>query len=284
MAADPELVERARTLRRAGLSVEQIATRLELRSRTMVYRWVRDLPTPPWTARPTAKDAERATARELRLQGESLKVIARRVGVATSTVSVWVRDLEVPEHLRRQAAHARRINDKRWERAAARREAERVAVKSDAASAVGDLSERDLWLIGVTLYWAEGAKDKPWDRRERLTIINSDASVLRVFARWLDNAGVPSEDRTYRISIHETGDLDGAHLFWSRELGVPLGRFSRPTIKRHSPKTVRRNVNEDYHGCLAIGVKRSRVLYQRVDGAWRGIAAAVENVCDVATD
>jgi transposase len=44
MATDQELVERARTLRRGGLSIEQIATRLDLRSRSMVYRWVRDLP------------------------------------------------------------------------------------------------------------------------------------------------------------------------------------------------------------------------------------------------
>jgi transcriptional regulator with XRE-family HTH domain len=66
MAADPELVERARTLRRAGLSIEQIATRLDLRSRTMVYRWVRDLPTPQWTARPNAKDDLRDLARTMR--------------------------------------------------------------------------------------------------------------------------------------------------------------------------------------------------------------------------
>jgi hypothetical protein len=43
------------------------------------------------------KDAEREQARQLRAAGLPVRVIAARLGVAVSSVSVWVRDVEVPE-------------------------------------------------------------------------------------------------------------------------------------------------------------------------------------------
>lgn len=42
------------------------------------------------------KDAERVEARRLRAEGMSIKKIAARLGVAVSSVSVWVRDVETP--------------------------------------------------------------------------------------------------------------------------------------------------------------------------------------------
>ncbi len=274
MAADPELVERARTLRRAGLSVEQIAARLELTSRSMVYRWVRDLPAPAWTARPNAKDHLRERARALRRQGASYSEITAALGVSSSSVSLWVRDLPVPEGLLARARHAHRINGARWERERARREAERSEVKRRAAQTVGPLSDRDLLLVGAALYWAEGAKDKPYARREKIALINSDPTVLRLFLKWLDLMLVPDEHRGFRLSIHETANLDAAHAFWSNELSIALDRFSRPTMKRHQPKTVRLNTGSSYHGCLVVTVRKSRVLYQQVEGLWQGMVAA----------
>jgi hypothetical protein len=37
-------------------------------------------------------------------------------------------------------------------------------------------------------------------------------------------------------------------------------------IKRHNPQTVRKNVGENYHGCLRIVVHRSSDLYRRIEG------------------
>ena len=57
---DPDIKERARELRRQGLSVSQIAAELRLHSTSTVQDWVRGVPPPAWTRRPRAKDAERA--------------------------------------------------------------------------------------------------------------------------------------------------------------------------------------------------------------------------------
>lgn len=86
---------RARELRMAGLSVAQIAEEMGLRSHSMIWRWVADLPVPEWTRRPRAKDELRARARELRAQGANYAEIASILGVSKSSVSLWVRDLPI---------------------------------------------------------------------------------------------------------------------------------------------------------------------------------------------
>lgn len=272
---DEALRSKAREMRCAGMSASRIAHELGIRSTSVVQRWVADLPAPAWTRRPRAKDEARADARKLRLAGGSIKEIARELSVSASTVSVWVRDLPVPPDLRERAHHANRINSARWLRERDLREEERRRVKDAARAGVGEISDRELLLLGAVLYWAEGAKDKSYARREHVALINSDVHLIQMFLRWLDLLNVPERDRRYRLSIHESADILAAHVFWSEATGVPISRFCRPTLKRHQPKTIRLNVGADYHGCLAISVCKSRVLYQQIEGFFSGVAAGV---------
>ena len=60
---------------------------------------------------------------------------------------------------------------------------------------------------------------------------------------------------------------------WNRPSGSgwrlpapPADQFRTPTLKRHNPKTVRKNIGDDYHGCLRIDVRRSSGLYRRIEG------------------
>ena len=60
---------------------------------------LRGVPPLDWTVRPNAKDEQRAKARELRAQGMDYEEIATALGVAKSSVSLWVRDLPRPDRL-----------------------------------------------------------------------------------------------------------------------------------------------------------------------------------------
>ena len=95
--------------------------------------------------------------------------------------------------------------------------------------------------------------------------------MLHVFLAWLDLMGIPEEDRHYRLNIHESADVSEHERWWAHELGVPLASFGRATLKRHSPSTIRRNVGDHYHGCLVVSIRRSRRLYDTIDGGWRRI-------------
>lgn len=80
--------------------------------------------------------------------------------------------------------------------------------------------------------------------------------------------------------IHETGDVEGAERYWSDLLEADASQFPRTTLKKQHPKTTRRNVGEDYRGCLVIGVLQSAELYRRIEGWWYGIVGAAAPVTD----
>ncbi|MER6558703.1 hypothetical protein ABT300_13330 [Streptomyces sp. NPDC001027] len=264
------LRERAVALRRAGLSLRQIRDELRIYNNDILNRLVKGEPPPEWTKRPNAKDDLRARARELRLQGWTYDRIEAELGCSRSSVSLWVRDLPKPER-RRTPEEASSIARRGWEAKLRLRDEERQRTKEAARRAVGDLSPRELFLVGVGLYWAEGAKDKPYERRESVTFVNSDPGMIEVYLAWLDLLGVERERLRYSVMIHENADVAGAESYWAELVGDDRSRFNKTTLKKHNPKTVRKNTGESYRGCLAIKVLQGADLYRRIEGSWYGI-------------
>ncbi|MEU6685663.1 hypothetical protein [Streptomyces sp. NPDC046832] len=260
------LREKAVTLRRAGLSRRQIRDRLHVDNNDMLEG---ESP-PAWTKRPNAKDDLREKARELRLQGWTYDRIQMELGCSKSSISLWVRDLPKPER-KRTPEEASAIARRGWEATLLLRDEERQRTKEAARQAVGTLSPRELFLLGVGLYWAEGSKDKPYDRRENVCFVNSDPGMIEVFLTWLDLIGVERERLRFTVMIHESADVAGAERYWADLVGAERSAFNKTTLKRHNPKTVRKNIGGAYRGCLVIKVLRGADLYRRIEGSWYGI-------------
>ncbi|MGW0614075.1 hypothetical protein [Streptomyces sp. NPDC002788] len=269
------LRERAVALRRAGYSLRQIRDELKIFNNDILNQLVKGEPPPAWTKRPNAKDDLRQKARELRLQGWTYDQIEAELGCSKSSISLWVRDLPKPER-RDPAEQAKLAARMRWENELAARERDRQRTKIAAAEELGELSERELFVLGVGLYWAEGTKDKPHARRERVTFVNSDPSMIRVFLAWLDLLGVERTRITYRVMIHESADVEAAEKYWAEIAQTDRASFGKTTLKRHNPKTVRKNTGDDYRGCLVLTVRQSAELYRRIEGWWNGIVAHVQ--------
>ncbi|GGK68890.1 hypothetical protein [Streptomyces flaveus] len=269
------LREQAVTLRRAGLSRRQIRDRLYIDNNDILNRLLEGEPPPEWTKRPNAKDDLRAKARELRLQGWTYDQIQVELGCSKSSISLWVRDLPKPER-KRTPEEASAIAKRGWEATLRRREEERQQTKQASAEEVGTLTDRELLVAGVVLYWAEGCKDKAtYSRsRERLQFINSDPNVISLYLRWLELLGVERDRMRFRVSIHESADVAAAEAFWAELVGVDAATFQRVTLKKHNPRTNRQNTAEAYRGCLVIYVTKSAELYRRMEGTWYGIVGA----------
>ncbi|WP_432125903.1 hypothetical protein [Streptomyces sp. bgisy082] len=267
------LRERAVALRREGLSLRQIRDRLKVYNNDLLHRLVKGEPPPEWTGRPNAKDDLRARARELRLEGWTYDRIQLELGCSKSSISLWVRDLPKPEPRYTEEERRARM-DAGLARLRETRDEERQETKRLARESVGALSDRELFIAGVTLYWAEGAKDKSYRRREVLQFINSDPNVITLYLRWLDLLGVTPDRLRFRVSIHESADVAEAEGFWAELAGVDGSTFQRATLKRHNPRTVRKNTGEAYRGCLVVYVTGGSELYRRMEGAWYGIVEA----------
>jgi hypothetical protein len=103
--------------------------------------------------------------------------------------------------------------------------------------------------------------------------MNSDPALVRFFLRFIQAGSVPLEDLVFRVYIHESADVEAAHRFWLGVTGAKPDQFRKTTLKRHNPKTVRKNTGKDYHGCLKVDVRRSSHLYRRIEG-WAAAAMA----------
>ncbi|MDT0319606.1 hypothetical protein [Streptomyces millisiae] len=223
---------------------------------------------------PNAKDHLRARARELRRAGRTYDEIVAELGVSKSSVSLWVRDLPKPVA---SAERMRRMSEARWGPYRQRRALERQSLIERARTDVGRLTDRELFLIGVGLYWSEGAKSKAHRPQEYVAFINSDPGMIRVFLAWLRLMEVPDEQRGFRVMIHETADVAGAEQYWAGLVGIARDRLSKTTLKRHNPKTVRKNTGATYRGCLVVTVRQSAELYRRIEGAWTGIVLGTDS-------
>ncbi|MFD5538252.1 hypothetical protein ACFWIJ_10470 [Streptomyces sp. NPDC127079] len=266
------LREQAVALRRGGYSLRQIRDELKIFNNDILNQLVKGEPPPEWTKRPNAKDDLRARARELRLQGWTYDRIEAELGCSRSSVSLWVRDLPRPER-RAPSEQAKLAARKRWEHELAIRDAERQETKAAAAREIGGLTDRDLFMAGVALYWAEGSKDKPYDRRENVIFVNSDPGVIELYLAWLDLIGIERERLRFTVMIHETADVTGAEQYWGDLVGADRSAFYKTTLKKHNPKTVRKNVGDDYRGCLAIRVSQGADLPRRFAGWGTGRGA-----------
>jgi transposase len=265
---DPRRDEARRLRVDPGLSLSELMKHFSVGSATLTD-WLRGIEPPEWTRRPNAKDDLRTQAVELRAEGWSVNDLAAQLGVAKSTAYAWVKHIPLDrdaERARQKQAHSALMAAGRWDARREERDRSQASAHDRAAADVGDLSERDLLIVGAAIYWCEGSKSKPWRRLDRLTFTNSDPGLLRLFLRFLAACGRDKASVQYRVHIHETADPVAAGRWWAKELGLSMDWFQRPTMKRHRPGTNRANTGAAYHGCLVVNVPRSRELYWRVEG------------------
>ncbi|KPC63278.1 hypothetical protein [Streptomyces chattanoogensis] len=260
-------------LRRAGLSRRQIHERLGPLTDATLTHLLEGEPPPEWTKRPNAKDDLREKARELRRAGKTYDEIVAELGVAKSSVSLWVRDLPKP---RKSPEAMHQMREARWAPYREARDRQREKTKAEAADEISSMSDRELLAAGTALYWAEGAKSKPHNPQENVQFVNSDPGVIRVFLAWLNLLGVEPQRISYRAMIHITADVEAAEGYWADFVGIGISRLQKTTLKKHNPKTNRKNTGEAYRGCLVVRVRQGADLYRRIEGWWYGIVLGAE--------
>ncbi len=219
------------------------------------------------------KSIEKEKAISLRREGKTYSEIMKVVPVAKSTISLWLREvgLSVPQQ---HVLTAKKIAaSKRGGLAKRKQRIDRTStIFEEAKAEIGTLSKRELFLIGVALYWAEGSKQKEHNVSEPLVFGNSDPNMIECFLRWLNLVGVQDLDVCYELYIHKSGNVERAKQFWVKIIKQPISIFDkRVYFKKGNPKTKRKNSGEKYIGLLRIKVKRSTDLNRKILGWTHGI-------------
>jgi hypothetical protein len=211
------------------------------------------------------KTRERELARTLRREEGASIEIARRVGVSVSSVSIWVRDIQLTQNQEATLRLHNRIYDgqKRGrEVASANRRAERLAAQQE-GRAVARRRE-PLHIAGCMLYWAEGAK-----RRCAARFSNSDPEMAALFVRFL-RTYFELTDTDIRVTCYLFADHEERRReiedFWLNRLGLPRESLCKSVVNVYSRHSQRKRLNMLPYGTCRIVVSRVRVT-QHIFGA-----------------
>ena len=216
----------------------------------------------------------REKAINLRRSGLSYSQILEQVPVARSTLSLWLRSVNLSKRSK-QKLTARRLAALKKGGEARRRQRISLTQKilSESIKEIGLISRRELWLIGAMLYWAEGTKEK--DRHgSGVQFTNSDPQMIRVFLKWLSEiCKIPKERIYFDIFIHESksADVDKIIDFWFKTTDFPKPAFSHVYIKRNKLSPRRKNSSTPYHGVIKVRVRESSVLTRKIAGWTMGV-------------
>lgn len=216
-----------------------------------------------------SKDIKRKAV-SLRGKGFSIIQIARDLGLAKSTVSLWVRDIALPQRILK-LLQGKEITGRKKGLAIlkAKRDLNKLEHAREATNLLINnmhlLSRKDiLQLFCAIIFWCEGSKRRISDVR----FTNSDPALVRFFLYCL-RTGFDAYEHKFRamIHLHEYHDHKQQTFFWSKVTGIALSQFLKPYVKPHTGKRERPN----YEGCLSIRYHDAEIA-KRLDALYHALA------------
>lgn len=144
----------------------------------------------------------------------------------------------------------------------------------DGVIEVGVLSKRELFLIGIALYWAEGFKHKD---ESSLGLATMDVNMAKIYIRWLKEClNVEKVELSFRVTanIHYSEKISEMEEYWAHKLGVELCQFAKPFFQKTTQKKTYSN-NDSYFGVLRIRVRKSINILRKMRGWMAGLSGMV---------
>src|SRR3954470_7174490 len=204
--------------------------------------------------------SRRERARELRREGRSLTAIAREVGIAKSTASLWV--CEIPLTAEQRGRLYALSDRQRAGNSARSRLAREARIDAQTLGRMIARIDEPLHQAGCMLYWAEGSKS-----RNSLAFVNSDEEMMRFFLRFLWLLDVPAERIRLSVNVHLGNGLtlEEIEAWWLERLDLPGSCLRKATVNRASSASKRLRKPLVY-GTARITVNSTR-LVQTIYGA-----------------
>ena len=221
-----------------------------------------------------AKSREKLKARKLRRLGRSIKEIAETLKISIGSVSVWCKDIELTQNqiINLQKRRTDPFYGKKLDyflRKKKEFEEKVFYLKQEGIREIKKLTKREIFLIGVALYWAEGFK-----KDHQVGFANIDVNMIKFFLYWLKvSFNISNTDLIFRLTANESykEKIRDLEKFWSSELNVPLSQFSKPFFQKTLWKKRYERPNS-YHGVLRVKVKKSVNLLRKIYGYIEGIS------------
>ena len=174
----------------------------------------------------------------LRLKGYSYNEINKTLNIPKATLSGWFSNLILPlEAQRRIAARISQgvmnglLKHNKRQTVLARKRAGQI--RHDARKEISPFTKKDLLLVGIILYWAEGYKRiKVVNGREvtnhMVSFTNSDPLMIKTFVSFArDNMGINPAKIRVQLRLFKHINEQSAIAYWSKISGLPKESFGK---------------------------------------------------------
>lgn len=220
-----------------------------------------------------AKSLLKLTARELRLNGMSIRDITSKLGVSKSSVSVWCRDIiltdkQVKELMKNQKNKGLPGRLKGASIQRQRRLDQVEKLRKAGVETLKIIDKNSLFFTGLGLYWGEGEKSY-----QRMSFCNSDPSLIKFMIVWLDKCfGIPLSNLRFQVGINiiYRSDIERINHFWYKVTGATSEQFVKPSFKKTTNKKVYSNP-EAHFGTLRVAVRTPSRYQRKVLGLIEGL-------------
>lgn len=189
----------------------------------------------------------------------SMKEIASLLNVSQSSVSAWVRDIELTSVQRR--AHALRNpalnpNFNGSKTLARRALAERLEYQAE-GRAIAQRRDPE-FAAACMLFWAEGSRE-----RNAVKFTNSDPEMMAFFMRFLRRHFAVSDDMVAvwcNLFPDEARSRERLEQFWLDTLELPRSSLGKSTVNVYSKHSKKLRKNVLPYGTCRIAVYRTRIV------------------------
>ncbi|MBI3385174.1 helix-turn-helix domain-containing protein [Candidatus Gottesmanbacteria bacterium] len=218
-----------------------------------------------------ARITERRKAIQLRRRGYTYSEIRRKLLLPKSTLSDWLRGFILTDsqlnNLRKHIKRNKYVAMEKTRRVKYEKRQNRLLeIYKNEKRKWLPLSEKELFLAGLFLYWGEGNKAK----RHTVSINNTDPLVVKFALYWiLKSLKVPKNKVRVFLHLYSDMNIKKELTFWKKQLSVKKNQFTKPYIK----KTKKSDLDQKGFGHGTCGIQvNSTFLKEKILMSIKAIA------------
>ena len=179
---------------------------------------------------------KRILATRLRLAGKSYSQIKKELKVSKSTLSYWLRNNPLSKRQLNKLVYK---NEKRIERfrntMRVKREGRLSNVYKKEKQGILTLTDREVYLGGLFLYWGEGGKTA----KTRTAFSNTNPEMIKFVLYWLIKIlKTPKEKIIVRLHLYKDMNIKKEIKYWSKMIKISEKQFRKPYIKETTLKSL----------------------------------------------
>ena len=225
----------------------------------------------------TSKTETKRLSIELRKKGYSYSEIQEFVQVPKSTLGYWLKNLKLTPLQLERVRQKRILGSRRGGEKKNQQTSNAIEkIRSSSAKNISKISKRELWLMGIMLYWRERMRHQHEDDlRKGVRFTSSDPFLIEFFLEWLIKIGkLKKEELQFDVFIREEQKEEIRHIktYWANITKTHKDAFTRFYVQKAYKKSGSRKIkNTARLGLLRVRVKASSMLARQISGWIKGI-------------